>query len=245
MALLTPEADHRSTVRNVSVSAFGAGHDLERYGAAAAAFAAYGTDSQRRFVYQALAPYAGTHLVVGGCAAYFGPVDYHLGILAAALAEPSAEHFRAAIEAARKLGAQQWEDLAAAARARLDTADTRACFRLEGSTWRLAYGGVEVHLPDAKGLRDLAALLTTPGREIHVYTLLGREVPVTGSDPVLDHEAKQQYRRRVEELREAIEQADVDEDVHPALGSHLTTSTLLGVRCSYQSNEAIRWELDP
>jgi len=30
---------------------------------------------------------------------------------------------------------------------------------------------------------------------------------------------------------------------HPELGSHLTTSTLVGVHCSYQPNESIQWEL--
>ena len=30
---------------------------------------------------------------------------------------------------------------------------------------------------------------------------------------------------------------------HPALGSHLSTSTVLGVRCSYQPDESIQWEL--
>jgi hypothetical protein len=54
-------------------------------------------------------------------------------------------------------------------------------------------------------------LLGTPGREIHVFTLLGREVPATGADPVLDDEAKR--RRRVEQLRKIIEQADRDGDV--------------------------------
>jgi len=300
MALITPAADHRSAVRTVPLSALDGYYDLELHIAAAAAFAAYGTDSQRRIEYETLALYAGANVVTGGCAAHYGPVDYYLGSLAAALGDHSraAQHFRDSIEACHKLGAPRWEDLAAAALARLETANTTACFRREGSTWRLAYAGVEVHLPDAKGLRDLATLLVAPGREVHVYTLLGRDAAVTGADPILDEEAKRRYRRRVDDLREAIEQADLDGDVsasaaasleleavtrelsaatglhgrdrrldddverarktvsarmrdvlsriaiaHPALGSHLNESVLLGVRCSYQPNEPIRWDL--
>jgi hypothetical protein len=37
-----------------------------------------------------LTPYAGERCVVGGCAAYHGTVDHHLGALATAMGEPSA-----------------------------------------------------------------------------------------------------------------------------------------------------------
>jgi tetratricopeptide (TPR) repeat protein len=215
-ALSMPAADHRPAVRNVPLSALESGHDLdlERQVVAGAAFARFGTNYQRRAVYQMLAAHAGDHVVIGGCASYYGPVDHYLGLLAAALGDSShaTEHFQAAIEAARRLGATPWEDLSRDALATLGKTNSMACFKRDGSTWRLAYQGVEVHLPNAKGLQDLATLLAVPGREIHVYTLLGRDVPATGADPVLDDEAKRQYRRRAKHLRETIEQADRDGD---------------------------------
>ena len=60
-------------------------YDLELLAVAAFVCAAVGSDSQREWVYARLQPHAGTHAVVGGCAAYHGCVDHHLGMLAAAL----------------------------------------------------------------------------------------------------------------------------------------------------------------
>ena len=60
-------------------------YDLELLAVAAFVCAAVGSDSQREWVYARLQPHAGTHAVVGGCAAYHGCVDHHLGLLAAAL----------------------------------------------------------------------------------------------------------------------------------------------------------------
>jgi hypothetical protein len=75
-------------------------------------------------------------------------------------------------------------------------------------------------------LHDLATLLEAPGRKVHVYTLLGRDVAVTGADPILDEEAKRRYRRRVGELREAIEEADLDGDVSASEAASLALEGL-------------------
>jgi DNA polymerase-1 len=60
-------------------------HDPEPVVLAALMLAEYGTDDERRQVYEHLLPLAGTHSVVGGCASYQGAVDHHLATLAAAL----------------------------------------------------------------------------------------------------------------------------------------------------------------
>ncbi len=44
-------------------------------------------------------------------------------------------------------------------------------FRYEGELWRLSYAGSDAHLPDLKGLHDLARLLRAPGEEIHCLEL--------------------------------------------------------------------------
>ncbi len=87
-------------------------------------------------------------------------------------------------------------------------------FRREGDVWRLAFADRVVHLPDAKGLRDLHELLSHPGDDIAAVVLLdptaGPELLAArrmGGDPVLDDEAKARYKRRLVELDEAIDRA--------------------------------------
>ncbi|MFJ2474283.1 AAA family ATPase [Streptomyces sp. NPDC087659] len=92
-------------------------------------------------------------------------------------------------------------------------------FRREGAVWLLAYEGRTVHVPDAKGLRDLAALLAAPGADVPAVRLLtagSGETAVAarsfGGDPVLDEEAKARYRRRLEQLDDAIDHATASGD---------------------------------
>ena len=74
-------------------------YDLELLAVAATVCAAAGSESQSEWVYAHLEPYAGLHVVVGGCAAYHGSVDHHLGLLAARLGriEQARQHFEIAI----------------------------------------------------------------------------------------------------------------------------------------------------
>lgn len=87
-------------------------------------------------------------------------------------------------------------------------------FRFDGQVWRLTYRGVTVHVPDAKGLHDLHALLGRPGVDVPAADLLfpgGGEVAGavrrTGADPVLDERAKAAYRTRLTRLDEQIDAA--------------------------------------
>ncbi|MEH0975155.1 ATPase, partial [Micromonospora sp. CPCC 205546] len=87
-------------------------------------------------------------------------------------------------------------------------------FRRDGPVWQLAYAGVVVHLPDAKGLRDLHVLLSRPGVDVPAVELLdpaaGPELVAArrmGGDPVLDDEAKSRYRRHLERLDDEIDRA--------------------------------------
>ena len=41
-------------------------------------------------------------------------------------------------------------------------------FRFDGQVWELGYEGRTVHVPDAKGLRDLYHLVSRPGQEVPV-----------------------------------------------------------------------------
>jgi hypothetical protein len=206
-----------------SVQTVPAKYDLEMVAVTAATVAAVGTDDQREWAYRAFAPHAGLHAVVGGCAAYHGAVDHHLGLIAAALGRhaDAAGHFRAAIAQYDQLGTAGWAELSRAELTRTGPGRTgpdrpladRDEFRLADGRWQFAFAGRAAHLPDAKGLRDIATLLAAPGRQIHVFALLGRDLPATGADPVLDRTAAAAYRRRLAELDDLL--ADAREDADP------------------------------
>jgi hypothetical protein len=192
-------------------------YDLEPLVALAVVMAPAGSDEQRQRTYARLEPHAGLHAVVGGCASYWGAVDHHLGMLAAALGwhDRAITHLEAAAAAYDRLGAPAWAqkcrerlDALAAARAPADPAGQPgvATFRLEGQSFELVYGDRRAHLPDAKGLRDIAVLLAAPGRPVPVLRLLGADEG-GGADPVLDDEARTAYRRRLARLDDQLDQA--------------------------------------
>ncbi len=194
-------------------------YDLEILGFAGAVFATAGSDAQRRWAYERLRPYAGRHIVVGGCAAYFGSVDHILGKLAAALAdeaEPSERtaeaHLGAALGQYERLGAAGFARLARDDLAALAAASATHEFRYAGGLWRMRFAGRAAQLPDAKGLHDIAVLLSAPGTEVHVLDLLGVGGPKLGADPVLDDIAKARYKARLKQLGEQLNAADARGD---------------------------------
>jgi hypothetical protein len=199
-----------SLMHGFAIEDIGDKHDLELLAAAATVCAAVGSASQQQWVYHRLEPHGGLHVVVGGCAAYHGAVDHLLGLLAAALGrtQRADEHFATATEMLDRLGAPAWAALSRRERDRLKPTRPRNKFHYDGGTWQLTFDGLEVHLPDAKGLHDIATLLGTPGREVHVYTLLGQQAPAAGADPVLDEQARAQYLERLAWLATEITEAD-------------------------------------
>ena len=83
-----------------------------------------------------------------------------------------------------------------------------------GDTWLLRYGNVEFHLKDMRGVRLLAVLVAEPGREFHVLDLSGgskgpnEAVDRGDAGEVLDEEARRQYRARVSDLQEELQEAE-------------------------------------
>jgi predicted ATPase len=100
-----------------------------------------------------------------------------------------------------------------AAEPRLMPEAPAARFRREGEFWTVAYAGETLRLRDVKGLRYLAFLLGSPGKEIHVLELAQAVEGVSGRvapgppEPVLDVQAKESYRRRLQELSEDLQEA--------------------------------------
>ncbi|MFC7305816.1 ATP-binding protein, partial [Streptomyces monticola] len=129
-------------------------------------------------------------------------------------------------------------------------------FRFDGAVWTLTYEGRTTPMPDAKGLRDLRRLLSRPGADIPAVQLLapegGAEVIAAsgmGGDPVLDDEAKRQYRRRLDQLDEEIDRAAATGDAgraarhekeRAALLAELRTAAGLGGRARRLGDEAER-----
>lgn len=91
-----------------------------------------------------------------------------------------------------------------------------ALFRLEreGELWRFECEDQTFRLKDSKGVRFLARLVEEPGRELHVLDLMspgaGQDGVVDRGDAgeVLDAQAREAYRRRAEELREELVEAE-------------------------------------
>jgi hypothetical protein len=95
--------------------------------------------------------------------------------------------------------------------------------RREGEFFTVSFGGELARIRDLKGLRYLAVLLATPGREVHVLELVaateGHDAAAPGREPellpfrdesgeaVLDPAAKRAYRRRLRELGDELEEA--------------------------------------
>jgi hypothetical protein len=83
---------------------------------------------------------------------------------------------------------------------------------VEGEYWTISDGEAAFRLKDSLGLRYLARLVAEPDREIHVLELVGaREGDVVdGGDAgeLLDAEARESYRRRLEDLRETLAEAE-------------------------------------
>ena len=169
--------------------------------------------------------------MLGGFVAYTGAADHYLGVLAAALGRPweAADHLRAAVELHQRAGATAWAALSGEHLRRLEEPAAQAAnvFRSQGGVWTLTFDGVTAHLPDSKGLRDLATLLGAPGEPVHAVRLLGGHPPAVGADPVLDDRARAGYRARLAELDAELDQAGADNDPHRADRAQLEREALL------------------
>lgn len=128
-------------------------------------------------------------------------------------------------------------------------------FRREGDYWAVVYEGVTARIADTKGMQYLAGLLADPGREFHTLDLVtvqrargpadvDPDAGLTtrrggGTGAVLDAQAKAAYRRRMQELREDLDEAEAFGDPEraararaelEALADHVAAAVGLGGR---------------
>ena len=94
--------------------------------------------------------------------------------------------------------------------------EQRATLRPEGGVWRIDFNGTSVHVPDLKGFWHLRELVSRPGEFVSALALVGAssEEPIPSGDtgPLLDREALRQYRRRLAELDDELDDAVVHGD---------------------------------
>ncbi len=109
-----------------------------------------------------------------------------------------------------------------------------AIFRKEGEFWTVAYQGATFRLKDIKGLAYVAFLIAHPGEQFHAKDLAAiiegsaggqsRDASVGGGDltvttdldgvaPGLDPRARADYRRRMNELKSELDEAERFNDI--------------------------------
>lgn len=136
-------------------------------------------------------------------------------------------------------------------------------FRREGEFWTVTFAGRTVRLRDVKGLRDIARLLAAPGCEAHVLDLMGAADTDAGgaggtAGELLDPQARRAYRRRLGELQEEIDEAQVDRDAERVararaeaefLAAELSAAVGLGGRsrrasaAAERARKAVTWRI--
>ncbi len=92
-----------------------------------------------------------------------------------------------------------------------------ATLRPEGGVWHVAFNGTNVHVPDMKGLWHLRELVSRPRAPVLALSLIAAPtedpVPVGDAGPMLDREALRQYRERLADLDEELDDAEAKHDV--------------------------------
>jgi hypothetical protein len=153
-----------------------------------------------------------------------------------------------------------------ARKGRRRTSRTLSLFSRQNDYWIIRYHGKAALLKSTRGLCYLVVLLGDPGREFHVRELVARTVDVSTPTaaiaaigrvtkeldvglPVLDARAKAEYRRRLSDLRQELNQAERFNDLErktelrnelQAIADHLASAVGLGDRVRKASSGAER-----
>jgi len=128
-------------------------------------------------------------------------------------------------------------------------------FIRRGDYWMIRYQGQAAILKATRGLDCLCSLLRHPARDVHVSELLATpsDLPLPGffqdAGPILDSQAKAEYKRRINELRDDLEEAKQFNDSYraartrselDAVAEQLATAVGLGGRNRRTSSNAER-----
>ncbi|MDD9947005.1 MAG: hypothetical protein OXU20_38535 [Myxococcales bacterium] len=134
----------------------------------------------------------------------------------------------------------------------------RYALRRVGSVWQASFDGRDAHLPNLKGLGDIAVLLSRPSQEIHCAELMGGVDSLGSSDDVIDEQARHAYRARIRELQSELSESEEHNNAGrseklrqelDALTEHLEKALGLGGRArkldapSERARSAVTWRI--
>ncbi|MDQ3932222.1 MAG: AAA family ATPase [Actinomycetota bacterium] len=118
-------------------------------------------------------------------------------------------------------------------------ADGANVFRRDGDVWLLRFDGEEARVKDTRGLRAIARLLASPGRDFHVLDLVTDTVPAhTEADAdvrneqghaekMSDERARAEYRQRLAVLEKEIDEAVMGDDPERASRAQVERRAIL------------------
>jgi hypothetical protein len=165
--------------------------------------------------------------VNGAVVAFAGPFAHTIGVLAGRLGD----HTRAksmleqSIETSQRLGATVWVRHGEAALRAIEESEepdslTRkgdsevATLTQTGRIWAVSWRNEHGSLAHAKGLTDIAALIRHRGQGLSALELAGAPAVLDGAnDTVIDVDALNAYRERLDELAEEADRANDDADI--------------------------------
>jgi tetratricopeptide (TPR) repeat protein len=180
------------------------------------AAAAVGAHRLTERIVAVVEPYADRCVTVGGAVSFLGAVAHYLGLMTLALGrnDEAQGYFHAALAVYRRLGASGWARLTQRIMAGVSGDDRHNTLRPDGGEWVFSYLGLPARVRDAKGVRDLAVLLSRPGQEVAAVVLMAQgEVAAFGADEVLDAPARAAFRRRLDELDTELADAEANHDL--------------------------------
>ncbi|MGQ0519695.1 MAG: ATP-binding protein [Actinomycetota bacterium] len=159
-----------------------------------------------------VAPLAPTCGVNGAVVAFAGSHAHTAWLLARHLGDEGASFRDEAGTVYRRLGAGGWlAELDAPSGA--PAGGGARSMRRRGAAWDLAFDGGRASVPHVKGLADLAVLLGHPDRDVHVLELYGAVAVASSSSEVVDRRALDEYRRRLADLDEELDDAAAAHDI--------------------------------
>jgi hypothetical protein len=151
-------------------------------------------------LYERLLPYAEVFVVEGIGATLRGPTHTFLAYCAPD-PETRATHLERAQQLLRSVGAVGRLGGLVTCGQELTTSEVRPALAKEGDVWAFTWHEKEIRVKDSKGVRDLATLLATPGKEVAALDLYGSDAPLEhDTGDVLDAAARDAYKRRLAEL---------------------------------------------
>ena len=213
--------DHDGAARNIEELLLLPGHFIGILLAGEAA-RLLGDRALAERIYPALAQHARDNMAFWAShgALFFGPTERIAGEVAAMLGktEEARAHFEEAIRICERMQALPFLEkskrglaaLGGPSSKRPERRPEQIAITKDGEMWHVtSSAGVSFRLKDAKGLQYLSDLLARPGQELHVTQLAELADEFTGdAGPVLDAKAKDAYKRKLEDLRDELEEAN-------------------------------------